>query len=297
MAKEIDLYARQKRLAWFLVIPAVVVVLLIVAYPLVQVVYTSFFRANLDGSVEPKFVGFQNCINILSDPDWWSAVQVTLLFTFFSVSLEAIIGLGVALVANSEFKGRTLLRVALLIPWAIPTVVSSQIWRWMFNQIYGVVNVILVDLHLVSDADKVAWLAAPATALPVIIAVDVWKTTPFVALLLLAGLQLIPTDLYEAASIDGAGPLKKFFSVTLPLVLPTMLVALIFRTLDSLRVFDIFYVMAQGQPGMQTMAVYNQLQLILFGRAGYGSAVSVIILLIIMTFVVLYTRLSRTSFE
>jgi trehalose/maltose transport system permease protein len=164
MAKEIDLYARQKRLAWFLVIPAVVVVLLIVAYPLVQVVYTSFFRANLDGSVEPKFVGFQNYINILSDPDWWSAVQVTLLFAFFSVSLEAIIGLGVALVANSEFKGRTLLRVALLIPWAIPTVVSSQIWRWMFNQIYGVVNVILVDLHLVSDADKVACLAAPATA-------------------------------------------------------------------------------------------------------------------------------------
>jgi trehalose/maltose transport system permease protein len=164
MAKEIDLYARQKRLAWFLVIPAVVVVLLIVAYPLVQVVYTSFFRANLDGSVEPKFAGFQNYINILSDSDWWSAVQVTLLFAFFSASLEAIIGLGVALVANSEFKGRTLLRVALLLPWAIPTVVSSQIWRWMFNQIYGVVNVILVDLHLVSDADKVAWLAAPATA-------------------------------------------------------------------------------------------------------------------------------------
>jgi trehalose/maltose transport system permease protein len=297
MAKEIDLYARQKRLAWYLVTPAVLVVILIVAYPLVQVFYTSFFRAKLDGSIEPKFVGLANYANILSDPEWWSAVQVTLLFTVFSVGIEAVLGLGVALVANSKFKGRTLLRVAVLVPWAIPTVVSSQIWRWMFNQIYGVVNVLLVNLHIISDADKIAFLAAPATALPVIIAVDVWKTTPFMSLLLLAGLQLIPKDLYEAASIDGAGPLKKFFSVTLPLVLPTLLVALIFRTLDALRVFDIFYVMVQGQPGLQTMAVYNQLQLILFGKAGYGSAVSVIILLIIMTFVVLYTRLSRTSFE
>ena len=297
MAKEIDLYARQKRLAWFLVTPAVVIVLLIVAYPLVQVFYTSFFRAKLDGSVEPKFVGLANYASILADPDWWSAVRVTLLFTVFSVGIEAALGLGVALVANSKFKGRTLLRVAVLVPWAIPTVVSSQIWRWMFNQIYGVVNVLLVNLHLVSDTDKIAWLAAPATALPVIIAVDVWKTTPFMSLLLLAGLQLIPKDLYEAASIDGAGPVRKFFSVTFPLVLPTLLVALIFRTLDALRVFDIFYVMVQGQAGLQTMAVYNQIQLILFGKSGYGSAVSVIILLIIMTFVVLYTRLSKTSFE
>ncbi|MBV8212859.1 MAG: sugar ABC transporter permease [Verrucomicrobia bacterium] len=297
MAKEIDLYARQKRLAWFLVTPAVFIVLLIVAYPLIQVVYTSFFRAKLDGSVEPKFVGLDNYANILADPDWWSAVRVTLLFTVFSVGIEAALGLGVALVANSKFKGRTLLRVAVLVPWAIPTVVSSQIWRWMFNQIYGVVNVIMVSLHIVPETDKIAWLAAPATALPVIIAVDVWKTTPFMSLLLLAGLQLIPKDLYEAASIDGAGPLKKFFSVTFPLVLPTLLVALIFRTLDALRVFDIFYVMVQGQAGLQTMAVYNQIQLILFGKSGYGSAVSVIILLIIMTFVVLYTRLSKTSFE
>jgi trehalose/maltose transport system permease protein len=295
MAKEIDLYARQKRLAWFLITPAVLVVLLIVAYPLIQVFYTSFLRAKLDGSIPPSFVGLGNYIKVFNDPDWWSAVWVTLVFTFFSIVIETVLGLGIALVANSKFRGRTFLRVAVLVPWAIPTVVSSQIWRWMFNDISGVVNVLGVNLHLLSE--KVAWLATPATALPIIIAVDVWKTTPFMSLLLLAGLQLIPKDLYEAASIDGASPLRKFWSVTFPLVLPTLLVALIFRTLDALRVFDIFYVMVQGQQGLQTMAVYNQLQLTLFNNAGLGSATSVIILLIIMTFVVMYTRLSKTSFE
>jgi len=201
----------------------------------------------------------------------------------------------VALVANSEFKGRTFLRIAILIPWAIPTVVSSQIWRWMFNDIYGVVNIILANLHLIPH--KLAWLATPATALPVIIAVDVWKTTPFMSLLLLAGLQLIPGDLYEAASIDGANAVRKFFSLTLPLVTPTLLVALIFRTLDALRVFDIFYIMVGGQGNMATMAVYNQQQLIQFLDAGVGSATSLVILIFIMIFVVIYTRFSKASFE
>ena len=142
-----------------------------------------------------------------------------------------------------------------------------------------------------------AFLATPATALPVIIAVDVWKTTPFMALLLLAGLGLIPGDLYEAASIDGASKIRQFFSLTLPLVMPTLLVALIFRTLDALRVFDIFYVMVGGQGNMATMAIYNQQWLVSFLDAGVGSAASVIILIIIMAFVVLYTRFSKTSFE
>jgi trehalose/maltose transport system permease protein len=232
---------------------------------------------------------------ILTDPDFWLAVQNTLVFSVFSVTLECVLGLTVALVANSNFKGRSILRVAILIPWAIPTVVSSKIWAWMFNDIYGVVNVLLVNFHLIPQ--KIAFLATPATALPVIIAVDVWKTTPFMALLLLAGLGLIPGDLYEAAAIDGASKIRQFFSLTLPLVMPTLLVALIFRTLDALRVFDIFYVMVGGQGNMATMAIYNQQWLVSFLDAGTGSAASVIILVIIMAFVVLYTRFSKTSFE
>jgi trehalose/maltose transport system permease protein len=295
VAREIDLLERQRRLAWYLILPAVFVVFLVIGFPLFQVVFYSFLKYKLDGVTPASFVGLDNYAFIFSDSDFWHAVWVTLIFTFFSVTIEAVLGLAVALVANSEFKGRTLLRVAILIPWAIPTVVSSQIWRWMFNDIYGVANLILANLHIIPH--KLAWLATPETALPVIIAVDVWKTTPFMSLLLLAGLQLIPGDLYEAASIDGAAGIKSFFAITLPLVTPTLLVALIFRTLDALRVFDIFYIMVGGQGNMATVAVYNQQQLIQFLDAGVGSATSVVILLFIMLFVVLYTRFSKTSFE
>ncbi len=295
MAKAIDLLERQRRLAWFLIVPAVFVVFMVIGYPLIQVLIYSVLKYKLDGVTPPSFVGLGNYLFILSDPDFWLAVQNTLIFSVFSVTLECVLGLTVALVANSNFKGRSILRVAILIPWAIPTVVSSKIWAWMFNDIYGVVNVLLINFHLIPQ--KIAFLAKPETALPVIIAVDVWKTTPFMALLLLAGLGLIPGDLYEAASIDGASKIRQFFSLTLPLVMPTLLVALIFRTLDALRVFDIFYVMVGGQGNMATMAIYNQQWLVSFLDAGVGSAASVIILIIIMAFVVLYTRFSKTSFE
>jgi trehalose/maltose transport system permease protein len=295
MAKNIDLLERQRRLAWYLIVPAVLVVFLVIGYPLIQVLVYSVLKYKLDGVTPPSFVGLGNYGFILTDPDFWLAVQNTLIFSVFSVTLECVLGLTVALVANSNFKGRSILRVAILIPWAIPTVVSSKIWAWMFNDIYGVVNVLLINFHLIPQ--KIAFLATPATALPVIIAVDVWKTTPFMALLLLAGLGLIPGDLYEAAAIDGASKIRQFFSLTLPLIMPTLLVALIFRTLDALRVFDIFYVMVGGQGNMATMAIYNQQWLVSFLDAGTGSAASVIILVIIMAFVVLYTRFSKTSFE
>ena len=194
MIKEIDLYARQKRLAWFLIAPSVLVVLIIIAYPTIQVFVYSFMKYKLDGVTPPSFVGLDNYSFVLTDPDWWSAVTNTLVFTVVSVILESVLGLTVAMVANSKFKGRTILRVAILVPWAIPTVVSSKVWQWMVNDIYGVVNIVLFNLHIIPQ--KIAWLATPATALPVIIAVDVWKATPFMALLLLAGLQLIPKDLY-----------------------------------------------------------------------------------------------------
>ena len=294
-ARQIDLYDKQRRLAWYLIIPAVLVVVLVIGYPLAQVVVYSFLKYKLDGVTPASFVGLENYAFVLSDPDWWRAVWNTLIFTFFSVTLETILGLVVALVANAKFKGRTFFRIAILIPWAIPTVVSSQIWKWMFNDVYGVVNLLLTNFHIIPD--KIAWLAVPETAIPVIIAVDVWKTVPFMALLILAGLQTIPGDMYEAGSIDGATGIKTFFYLTLPFIMPTLLVALIFRTLDALRVFDIFYIMVGGAGDMATMATYNRLQLIDFLDAGVGSATSVIILIFIMVFVVLYTRISKTSFQ
>ncbi|MBV8141971.1 MAG: sugar ABC transporter permease [Verrucomicrobia bacterium] len=295
MAREVDLLERQRRLAWYLIVPAVLVVVLVIGYPLIQVLVYSVLKYKLDGVTPPSFVGLGNYQFILTDSDFWLAVSNTLIFSVCSVTLEAVLGLAVALVANSNFKGRSFLRIAILIPWAIPTVVSSKIWAWMFNDIYGVVNVVLTSFHIIPQ--KIAFLAQPITALPVIIAVDVWKTTPFMALLLLAGLGLIPGDLYEAAAIDGATKVRQFFSLTLPLLMPTLLVALIFRTLDALRVFDIFYVMVGGQGNMATMAIYNQQWLVSFLDAGIGSAASVIILIIIMAFVILYTRFSKTSFQ
>jgi trehalose/maltose transport system permease protein len=294
-AKGVDLYDRQRRLAWYLIVPAVLVVLLVIGFPLGQVVVYSFMKYKLDGVTPASFVGFENYAFVFSDPDWWRAVWNTLVFTFFSVTLETILGLAVALVANAPFKGRTIFRIALLVPWAIPTVVSSQIWKWMFNDVYGVVNLLLTNFNIIPE--KIAWLATPETAIPVIIAVDVWKTTPFMALLILAGLQMIPGDMYEAGAIDGAIGVKRFFFLTLPFIMPTLLVALIFRTLDALRVFDIFYIMVGGAGDMATMATYNRLQLIDFLDAGVGSATSVIILLFIMVFVILYTRFSKTSFQ
>ncbi|HEY5744614.1 MAG TPA: sugar ABC transporter permease [Chryseolinea sp.] len=294
-ARQIDLYDKQRRLAWYLIIPAVLVVVLVIGYPLAQVVVYSFLKYKLDGVTPASFVGIDNYAFVLSDPDWWRAVWNTLIFTFFSVTLETILGLVVALVANAKFKGRTFFRIAILIPWAIPTVVSSQIWKWMFNDVYGVVNLLLTNFHIIPE--KIAWLAVPETAIPVIIAVDVWKTVPFMALLILAGLQTIPGDMYEAGAIDGATGIKTFFYLTLPFIMPTLLVALIFRTLDALRVFDIFYIMVGGAGDMATMATYNRLQLIDFLDAGVGSATSVIILVFIMVFVVLYTRISKTSFQ
>ena len=294
-AKGIDLYDRQRRLAWYLIVPAVLVVLLVIGFPLGQVVVYSFMKYKLDGVTPASFVGLENYAFVFSDPDWWRAVWNTLVFSFFSVTLETILGLAVALIANAPFKGRTFFRIALLVPWAIPTVVSSQIWKWMFNDVYGVVNLLLTNFHIIPE--KIAWLATPETALPVIIAVDVWKTTPFMALLILAGLQMIPGDMYEAGAIDGATGIRKFFFLTLPFIMPTLLVALIFRTLDALRVFDIFYIMVGGAGDMATMATYNRLQLIDFLDAGVGSATSVIILLFIMVFVILYTRFSKTSFQ
>ncbi|HEY5894783.1 MAG TPA: sugar ABC transporter permease [Chthoniobacterales bacterium] len=295
MAKSVELLDYQRKLAWWLILPAVVVVFLVIGFPLFQVIKYSFMQYRLDGVTPAIFIGLANYQFILSDPDFWVSVKNTLIFSFFSVTLEVILGLVVALVANSNFRGRTLVRVAILIPWAIPTVISSQIWKWMFNDIYGVSNIILTNLHIIPE--KIAWLATPETAMPVIIAVDVWKTTPFMALLILAGLGLISGELYEAAAIDGATGVKKFFKITLPLLLPTLLVAVIFRTLDALRVFDIFYVMVGGQGNMATMAIYNRQQLIDYLDAGTGSAASIIILLIIMLFVVIYTRFSKTSFE
>jgi trehalose/maltose transport system permease protein len=183
------------------------------------------------------------------------------------------------------------MRAVMLVPWAIPTVFAAQMWKWMFDQTFGVFNDAGMRLHLISHGH--AWIVEHPLAS--VCAVDIWKTTPFVALLLLAGLQVIPGDLYEAANVDGASQLQQFWRITLPLLKPAILVTLIFRTLDALRVFDVFYVFFQNTPNTQTMAIYAQSTIVSDGHVGYGAAVSVAIFLIIAIFVIIYVTFSRVD--
>jgi trehalose/maltose transport system permease protein len=280
---------RQTRLAWLLVLPTLLVVALVAGYPLAQVIYYSFYSARIDFSEPTRFVGFQNYLFLLQDADFRQALWNTLRFTFVSVFIETVLGLAIALVIHSNFPGRGLVRTAILIPWAIPTVVSAKMWQWMLNDIYGVINVVAVNLGLISN--KVAFLANPNTVLWSIVAVDVWKTAPFMALLILAGLQLIPADIYEAADIDGASKWQQFWTLTLPLLTPALMVALIFRTLDALRVFDIISVMVGSSNTTKSLAIYNRQTLIDFRDLGYGSVISLAILAIIFVFVIFYMRL------
>ena len=288
------LQRRQTRIGWLLLVPALAVVAFVAIYPLGKTVYESFTNQEfLPGLVPTKWVGLDNYRTLWHDAVFRHSVWVTVKFTLITVSFEFVLGLIIALVVNSHFRGRGLMRAVMLVPWAIPTVVAAKIWQWMLDDVFGVVNDLLMKLHIISHPH--AWISDPATSLASVCAVDIWKTTPFVALLLLAGLQVIPRDLYEAADVDGASPLQQFWRITLPLLKPAILVTLIFRTLDALRVFDVFYVFFGGRQDTQTMAIYAQSTIVGDGHVGFGAAISVAIFLIIAVFVVIYVTFMRVT--
>ena len=290
------LQRRQTRLAWLLLIPALAVVAFVAIYPLCKTVYQSFTNQQFLAGITPtKWIGLDNYWTVWHDPAWKHAVILTLKFTVITVSFEFVLGLVIALVVNSSFKGRGVMRAVMLVPWAIPTVVAAQMWKWMLDDTFGVVNDLGVRTHVLSHSH--AWISDPSTSLGAVAAVDIWKTTPFVALLLLAGLQVIPTDLYEAADVDGASKLQQFWRITLPLLKPAILVTLIFRTLDALRVFDVFYVFFGNRLDTQTMAIYIQSTIIGDGNVGLGAAASVFMFLIIALFVVIYVTFMRVNEE
>jgi ABC-type sugar transport system permease subunit len=236
------------------------------------------------------FVGLSNYADAFRDPRFWGALGHTAFFAAVSVSLELLVGLWFALALNRAFKGRGLVRAAVLVPWAIPTVVSALLWRFIFEGQHGIANAALAQMEVIRE--PVVWLIQPRLAwIPVILA-DVWKTTPFVALLLLAGLQNIDASLYEAARIDGASARRQFLHVTLPLLKPAIMVALIFRTLDAFRVFDLIYALTGGGPGTSTepIALYTFNSLLQNLQFGYGSALSVIVFVITFGLALLYIR-------
>jgi len=284
----------QTRTAWLLLLPTLLVVALVALFPLGQTVYLSFTNDRLADLKAPEWVGLDNYRRLLHDQRFRDSIWVTFKFAVVTVTFELVLGLIVALVVNSNFKGRGMMRAAMLVPWAIPTVVSAQMWKWMYNDLYGVFNDMLVNrLHLLGH--NKAWIAERSTSFWAVCAVDIWKTTPFMALLLLAGLQVIPSDIYEAATVDGASKIQQFRTITLPLLRPALLVALIFRTLDALRVFDVFYVMFGARRETTTMAMYAQDRIVSASRTGYGSAVSIAIFLIIGIVVAAYVTFLKVE--
>jgi len=299
------LQQRQRAAFWFLA-PMLLALFCVAAWPLLRTVWFSFTDTSLNNLYGGEWIGFDNYLSVrtlesgrvvyrgtLVDPAWWNAVWNTVRFAFISVTLETVLGLIVALVLNAEFKGRGLVRAAILIPWAIPTIVSAKMWAWMLNDQYGIINDMLLRIGAIDQ--KIAWTANTDTAMTAVLIVDVWKTTPFMALLCLAGLQMVPRDIYEAAKIDGINPVKVFFKVTLPLIRPALMVAVIFRMLDALRAFDLIYVLTPNSAATKTMSIISRENLIDFDKFAYGSAQSTLLFGILAIFVSLYIWLGKVD--
>ena len=283
------------RAALLFLLPSVIFVGLFSIFPIVESFRLSFYRMILTLPWHgQKSVGLENYIDLASDPVARDAIVTTLVFIAVTIPLELLAGLGIALVLNQGFRGRGLLRAVVLIPWAIPTVVSSQMWRFIFNDRYGLVNFLLFG----ADSSRyIAPLADPYLAMISIMTAEIWKTTPFAALIMLAGLQGIPDDVYEAASVDGASSWQKFRHITLPLLKPALLLAVLFRTIDALRVFDLVYVMTQGGPADATnvLQFYGYKKTFAEGMIGYGSAIAVTVFAMSLVLSLAYLRTFKSS--
>lgn len=266
------------------VMPAIVLLSFVTIYPILYVLYLSLHRRLLIFDIS-RFVGIDNYLFLLRDDRFWNALKNTVYFTALTVSLELVLGLSIAMLLNRSFRFKGIARALVLIPWAIPTVVSARMWEWIYNTDFGILNYLI--------GSKINWLGNPLWAIHAAIFMDVWKTTPFVAILLMAGLQVIPQELYHAARVDGAGSRAIFRRITLPLLLPVILVVLIFRTLDAFRVFDAVYVLTGGGPAntTETLSIYAYKILFQTLQFGYGSTLSVIVFLCTGAISIFYIRL------
>ncbi len=281
--------AREQRTGWLMVAPALLLLLLIYAYPIFRSFWLSLFTKNLGTQLEPIFSGFDNYGRMMGDGRFWQSLWNTLIFTSASVVLELVLGMAIALILHQAFIGRSLVRTAALLPWALPTALIGLAWTWIFNDQFGVWNDILLRLSIIQAG--VNWLGNPITAMMAVIAADVWKTTPFISILLLAGLQSISKDLYEAYAIDGAKPWQSFTNITLPLLMPQILIVLLFRFAGAFGVFDLIQVMTGGGPGGSTevVSLYIYATVMRYLDFGYGAALVVVTFLLLVAIVMLGT--------
>jgi ABC-type sugar transport system permease subunit len=270
--------AQQDMLVGFaLILPSFLIILAISLQPILSTLYLSLFEVPRGINLQNTFVGLGNYIELLREPIFWATIGRTFYFTVISVSLELVLGLAIAQLIHAHPPGWQFLRTSLIIPWAVPTIVNGTMWRWIYNADYGALNGLLLQLGLI---DKyIPWLTLPNMAMNLVILADIWHSVPFIALILQAALATLPADLEEAASVDGATALQYFWFIRLPLLRPAILVALIIRTVEAFRAFDIIYVITNGGPanGTVTISFLTYLEMFSFGHAGRGSALSFLI--------------------
>jgi multiple sugar transport system permease protein len=278
----------ERQLAARMIAPSLILIAIVAAYPILYAIWLSLHQYSVLHPGLSRWVGLDNFRDALSSSDFWSALKTTFVFTAISVTLELAIGTGMAVLMNEAFRGRALLRAVVLVPWAVLTVGTAIMWRSIFEPDLGFANQVLRALHL--PGGHTVWLGQNGYALAVMIFADVWKTAPFMALLVLAGLQVIPGEVYDAAKVDGASTWNRFRYVTLPLLRPAILVALIFRTLDALRIFDLPFVLTQGSNGTNTLSLYAYQQLTQNRLIGPGSSLAVLTFIIVMAVSFLYIR-------
>jgi multiple sugar transport system permease protein len=286
---------RERLTGWLLLIPALVPLLLVYVYPIGRAFWLSLFTKNLGTKLQPVFVGLDNYVRAIGDGRFWQTFGTTMVFTVVSVSLELLLGLGIALVLDRRFRGRDLVRTIAILPWALPTALIGLAWAWIFNDRFGVVNDIAIGLGLIKTG--INWLGEPTLAMVSIICADVWKTTPFASILLLAGLQSISPDLYEAHAIDGASPWQSFRAITLPLLIPQILIVLLFRYAQAFGIFDLVSVMTGGGPGGATevISLYIYATTMRYLDFGYGAALVVVTFLLLVAAVAIASRLLSIS--
>ncbi|MGV4791908.1 ABC transporter permease subunit [Rhizobium sp. F40D2] len=282
-----------RALAVLLLAPAGLLLALIIVYPVCRLIYTSFFNLSLTSGLPAEFAGLDNYRLMIDDPVFWETTWNTILITLITVPGALLVGLALALLANLPFRTQWPVRLSLLIPWALPLSFAGLIFAWFFHSEYGVVNDVLNRLGF----EGIIWFNSPNWAFAAICLTIVWKTSSFMALIILAGLQTIPRSLYEAADVDGAGRLRQFFEITLPLLKPSIVVALIFRTITALQTFDIPYMMTGGGPGTSTatLAMYIHQNTVSFLDLGYGSALAVVMFALSMCVTAVYLRMIRTK--
>ncbi len=286
-AKPVRRELTEKQLAFWMLLPAALLLLAVVVYPVGRLIYTSFFDYS-NGPLNPPYRGTGNYQQAIHDPDVWNALKVTLQYVLITVPGGMLLGLALALLANLPYRYKWPVRLSLLLPWSMSMAFAALIFAWFFNSDYGVVNDILRRLGMTAPN----WLSSPQLALLATSWAIIWKTSSFVALILLAGLQTIPEEMYEAADVDGATPWTKFWQITLPLLKPAIIVALIFRTITAIQTFDVPYIMTSGGPGnvTTTIAMLIQQQTLQYGNFGYGAAIAMVLFLFSMIITGFYLR-------